>query len=373
MSMVFARKYRPKNLEGVVGQTSIVRTLSNALTSNKLHHAYLFIGKFGTGKTSVSRILAASENCTISPGLHPCGKCDVCKNIFDGNHVDVAEIDAASNAGKVDQVRELKRSASYNPIDGAKTKYFIIDECHRMTPAAEESLLKLIEEPPPNVRFVLCTTELEQMRNTIISRCQIHEFKEIYWREIARHLELIVKMESLQCDQESLNLCAKLANGSLRNALQNLEKLSDYVGNEFLCIEKAQEVFGSVSELVFYDLMDQIIRQDGSPDATAGYKIIHNLIISGIGVNSIISGISEVLRYILICITTQGCGDMISVSKEASKRLMDQSKRARLSSVIDSLKRLTEVKESIEHGFSPQIALELWLLDSLLLFRVKGG
>ena len=161
--MVFARKYRPKILADLVGQSSVVQTLTNALTRKKLHHAYLFVGKFGCGKTSTARILAASENCVQSPGLTPCGDCEVCKAVFTGSHTDILEIDAASGAGKVDQIRDLKHSAVYSPIDGAKTKYYIIDEAHRMTPPAEEALLKLLEEPPAKVRFVLCTTELQQM------------------------------------------------------------------------------------------------------------------------------------------------------------------------------------------------------------------
>jgi len=127
--MVYARKYRPKTLDAVIGQSAVVQTLKNSITQKKLHHAYLFIGKFGAGKTSVSRILAASENCKISPGLHPCGHCELCKSVFAGSHSDVSEIDAASNAGKVEQVRELKNAANYAPMDGAKSKYYIIDEC----------------------------------------------------------------------------------------------------------------------------------------------------------------------------------------------------------------------------------------------------
>jgi len=127
--MVYARKYRPKTLDAVIGQSAVVQTLKNSITQKKLHHAYLFIGKFGCGKTSTARILAASENCKNSPGLHPCGTCDLCKAVFAGTHVDISEIDAASSAGKVDQVRELKNSATFTPIDGARTKYYIIDEC----------------------------------------------------------------------------------------------------------------------------------------------------------------------------------------------------------------------------------------------------
>lgn len=150
--MVFARKYRPKALDEVIGQPTVVQTLKNALAHKKLHHAYLFVGNLGSGKTSVSRILAASENCKVSPGHHPCGKCDLCKSVFAGTHADILEIDAASSAGKVDQIRELKQSASFTPIDGAKTKYFIIDECLpagaliSMADGSKISIGELVEE-----------------------------------------------------------------------------------------------------------------------------------------------------------------------------------------------------------------------------------
>lgn len=369
--LVFARKYRPRKLGDLVGQPAVVQTLKNALMSGRLHHAYLFVGKFGCGKTSTGRILAASENCKVSPGLEPCGVCDICKSIFAGNHVDVAEIDAASNAGKVDQIRELKRSANYSPIDGAKTKYFIIDEAHRCSAQAEEALLKLIEEPPNHVRFVLCTTELQQMRGTILSRCQVHEFNRIYWREIVSHLENIARLEKLECDDGSLRLCAKLADGSLRNALQNLEKLVDFVGGKIICIKDAQSAFGTVSDVVFYNLLDQTIGEGGSPDATKGYKIINKLLMSGMSFDSICDGISETLRNILIGVTTTACGDLISVSEECKKRLIEQMRycKTKMPAVLESMKGLAEARMSVRFGQSPDAALQMWLLDSIFAFQ----
>ncbi len=369
--LVFARKYRPKRLHDLVGQAPVVQTLKNALMNGRLHHAYLFVGKFGCGKTSTARILAASENCKVSPGLEPCGTCDICKSIFAGVHTDVAEIDAASNAGKVDQIRELKRSASYSPIDGAKTKYFIIDEAHRCSPQAEEALLKLIEEPPSHVRFVLCTTELQQMRGTILSRCQVHEFKRIYWREIAVYLQNIIKLEKLECDDESLHLCAKLADGSLRNALQNLEKLVGFVGGKTIRVKDAQSAFGTVSDVVFYNLLDQAIGKGGSPDATTGYKVINELLMSGMSFDVVCDGISENLRNILVGVTTTACGDLISVSEECKKRLLEQMKhcKTKISAVLKSMKGLAEAKMAVQFGLSPDMALQMWFVDSIFAFQ----
>ncbi len=370
--MVFARKYRPKVLAELVGQQTVVRTLSNALTRSRLHHAYLFVGKFGCGKTSCSRILAASENCTVSPGLHPCGSCDLCRAVFAGAHRDVAEIDAASGAGKVEQIREIKNSSVYSPMAGAKTKYYIIDEAHRMSAPAEEALLKVLEEPPPKVRFVLCTTELQQMRGTIQSRCQLHEFKKIYWREIARHLETIVKAEDIKCDPEAVNVCARLSDGSMRNALQNLEKLIDFAGDSAITGEIAQEAFGTVDDLVFYDLVDEITR-DGTPDATRAFKIINELLAVGVSANQIFEGITDCLRNILVGCSSSACADLIIISDKAKNRLREQMKNCqpKMQSLVNTIKGLVEARTAVEYGQPLDAALQMWFLESVMTF--KGG
>lgn len=371
--MVYARKYRPKVLDEVIGQPTVVQTLKNSLLHNKLHHAYLFVGKFGCGKTSTARILAASENCNVSPGSHPCGKCELCVSVFAGTHADISEIDAASSAGKVDQIRELKQSASFTPIDGAKTKYYIIDEAHRMTPQAEEALLKLLEEPPERVRFILCTTEAKQMRGTILSRCQVHEFKKIYWRQIEQNLANIAKIENIEVDVEALNLCAKLSDGSMRNGLQNLEKLVDFAGGEKISAALGQEAFGTASDILFYQLVEQVSKS-GTPDATSGYKIINELLITGMGASQIFDGISEVLRNILIGVSATACGDLITVSEEAKNRLKEQLKcfKPKMRALIAILQGLVEARTAVEYGQGLDIAVQMWFLDSILVFQ-KGG
>ena len=369
--MVFARKYRPKTLDEVVGQPVVVQTLKNALVHKKLHHAYLFCGKFGSGKTSVGRILAASENCKVSPGIHPCGHCDLCTAVFAGSHTDVLEIDAASSAGKVEQVRELKTSANYTPVDGARTKYYIIDEFQRASSASEEALLKLLEEPPARVRFILLTTEVKSIRGTIISRCQLHEFKKIYWREISNQLEMISKSEKIEIETEALHLCAKLSDGSMRNGVQNLEKLLNFAGSEQkINIEHAQKVFGTVSDLLFYDLVYEICKE-GVPDATKGYTVINELLTSGMGSAQVFDGVSEVLRNILIGVSAKSAGNLIMISDEAKNRLKEQLRlfKPKMRAIIGILRGLTEARTSVEYGQSLDIALQMWFLDSILVFK----
>ena len=372
--MVLARKYRPKKLSDIIGQPAVVQTLSNALTQKRLHHAYLFAGQFGSGKTSISRILAASENCAASENvLHPCGNCELCKSVFAGTHTDVSEIDAASNAGKVEQIRELKTSANYAPMDGAKSKYYIIDEAHRMSPQAEEALLKLLEEPPKRVRFVLCTTEYQQMRGTILSRCQVHEFKKIYWREISRHLDVVAKQEKYDYDPEAVNLCAKIANGSMRDGLQNLEKLVHFAGKKKLTGKLAQEAFGTASDLVFYGMIGEIAKE-GVPDATTGYRIINDLLVSGMGASQVFEGIYEVLRNVLIGISASACGDLILVAEEAKSRLKEllYHFKPKMQVLLSIMEGLSKARMAVDYGQPLDIALQMWFLQSIFKFQ-KGG
>ena len=330
-----------------------------------------FANGFVNHNTSTARILAASENCLTSPGVSPCGECDLCKAVFAGVHADISEIDAASSAGKVDQIRELKTAASYRPIDGAKTKYFIIDEAHRVSAAGSEALLKILEEPPSRVRFILCTTEMQQMRGTILSRCQVHEFKKIYWREMVLKLEHVVKIEKIDIEREALNVCARLADGSMRNALQNLEKLVDFAGVDAVTMEMAQKSFGTAPDRVFYDLVDEAIGSNASPDATTGYKIINDLLISGMGFDRICESISEKLRHILIACTAGGCMNLITIPKEYASRLSEQMKycKPKTTAICHSLKSLVEAKTAVEYGMSSDVALQMWLLDTLLAFK----
>ncbi len=374
--MVLARKYRPKLLADLVGQDILAQTLTNAVQLNKLHHAYLFVGQFGSGKTSAARILAAMENCETSPGITPCGKCSVCEGIFAGKHEDVEEIDAASGAGKVEQIRELKTAALYSPIDGARTKYFIIDECHTMSSAGEEALLKLIEEPPPRVRFVLATTEVEKMRGTIMSRCQVHEFRKIAWRQIAEYLTKIAKAEKIKCDAGAINLCARLAGGSMRDGIQNLEKLSAYKGKEEITSEDAEKVFATVPEMLYYDIVDCVIGLNSEKlDAAAGFKVINRILQNGTGFGLVCDGLAEKLGHLMVGLSSASAGQFINASEEGSRRLMNQLKRCKssdcLQPVLAILRYLQEARKSVEYGLSPENALQHWFLESIFAFHQK--
>lgn len=371
---MLAHKYRPKNIEDLIGQDSVVKTLSNAVQNNCLHVAYLFSGQFGSGKTSMARILAAMENCDNGPTLYPCNKCNNCTLIFEGKHQDIDEIDAASSAGGVKEIRKLKESALYNPIAGARTRYYIIDEAHRCSAESLDAMLKLIEEPPPRVRFILCTTDVNKMRPAIQSRCQKHEFKKISWSLLSEHLERICKLEKITYEISALNLCCKLSSGSARNALQNLDKLIAFCGDKDVTSDNAQKLFSQASELVYYDLIDQIIGDEsGKPDASEGFRIINKMLSGGVDFGSIYESVAEQLRKLMVGLTSSKAGEFISFSEEGKKRLQNQllkcKQSQKLGSVLESLRCLHEAKKSVEFNIPTESALQAWLVESIFAFR----
>ncbi len=377
--MNLALKYRPKVLTDIIGQPSVVQTLSNAISDNNLAQAYLFVGQFGSGKTTTARILAASENCLEAPGgkptIAPCGKCDICEGIFDGSHGDIEEIDAASGAGHASEVRKLKQNAMYNPISGAKSKIFIIDECQRMSDTANDALLKILEEPPPHVRFILCTTDVQLVRPAVQSRCQRHDFGKIYWSSMSEALKSIAKSERVEISGAAITLCSKLANGSMRNALQNLDKLISFAGKgKEIKSADAQNMFGQADEVLYYDLFDQIIGiKDGKPDASEGFRVLNKMLITGAAFMSVYAGLAEHLNNLVIGLTSSSAGEFLHLSDEGKNRIKAQLKKCldgkKLAAVLASIKNLHDAKKSVELNISPEMALQVWVVESIFAFR----
>jgi len=222
------QKYRPSSFKGLVAQEHVKLTLQNALKKNMLTHAYLFCGPRGTGKTSTARLLAKAINCeNLDPkSFEPCNKCDVCTQINNGSLVDLIEIDAASNRG-VDEIRDLRESVKFAPSQ-SKNKVYIIDEVHMLTKEAFNALLKTLEEPPKNVYFILATTELHKIPDTIVSRCQRFGFRRINIEDISNHLAYICKEEKVKADQKALDKVSLRSEGCMRDALSLLDQLISY-------------------------------------------------------------------------------------------------------------------------------------------------
>src|SRR6476646_93157 len=221
--VVVARRYRPQDFSQLIGQGQVSQALANAITTNRVGHAYLFTGARGVGKTSTARIFAKALNCVNGPTTSPCGECDVCQGIASGEDVDVLEIDGASNRG-IDEIRQLRSNVNIRP-SRARFKIYIIDEVHMLTREAFNALLKTLEEPPEHVKFIFCTTEANKIPITILSRCQRFDFAGIHLPSIVERLRQIVEAEGVAAEPEALAILARRANGSMRDSQSLLEQL----------------------------------------------------------------------------------------------------------------------------------------------------
>jgi len=354
-SEVFYRKWRPQTLSEVVGQEPVTQTLRHAVESGKIAHAYLFCGPRGTGKTSMARILAKAVNCPNQSGGEPCNACDVCCSITEGRALDVIEIDAASNRG-IDEIRSLREKANYAP-SLARYKVYIIDEVHMLTEAACNALLKTLEEPPPHVIFILATTEAHKVIATIVSRCQRFNFHRLRQTEIMDKLKLICKKEGIHIEHDSLELIARAATGSLRDAENILQQMIAYYGNQIELAQIQAELGISGDSRV-----RQLARCVVSRDMAAGLKIINSLNSDGVDLRQFNMGLVEYLRGLLLA--KSRCEEALDVTSEDLAEMGSLATNATLDYLLKAVKSFSSIDFRSDNYSA--LSLELALLSCAL-------
>ena len=293
--IVSARKYRPQTFDTVIGQAHITTTLKNAIKNNQLAHAFLFCGPRGVGKTTCARILAKTINCiNLQPDGEACDKCNSCKSFNDGASLNVHELDAASN-NSVDDIRNLVEQVRFAPQAG-KYKIYIVDEVHMLSTSAFNAFLKTLEEPPSYAIFILATTEKHKILPTILSRCQIFDFKRITNNDTAQHLQQIVDKEHINADKASLQIIAQKSEGCMRDALSILDKIVSFTNGE-VTYANTIENLNILDHDYYFKLLDNLLQQD-----MASALVLYNEINSkGFEGDTVLNGFAEFLRNILVC------------------------------------------------------------------------
>jgi DNA polymerase-3 subunit gamma/tau len=352
-------KYRPQVFADLVGQEAISTTLTNAIVMKKIAPAYLFCGPRGTGKTSSARILAKSLNClsTGEPTPKPCGKCEACKTIAAGTSLDTIEIDAASNTG-VDNIREIIERAQYAPLH-CRYKVYIIDECHMLSVAAFNSLLKTLEEPPQHVVFILATTDPQRVLPTIISRCQRFDYRRIPLESTINHLQSIANAENIDIDRLAITLVAQISQGGMRDAESLLDQLS--LLGERVTIEAVWDLLGSVPERQLLGLLEAIVEDDGVGVLTS----VRELLDRGKEPLSLLQSIAGFYRDLLIAKSAPERQDLTNITSETWPQVIELARRIELSTLLNGQQKLKESEVQIKNTTQPRLWLEITICSLL--------
>jgi DNA polymerase-3 subunit gamma/tau len=349
------RKYRPQSFTDVVGQEAVVRTLKNAIAADQVRQAYLFAGPRGTGKTSMARILAKSLNCASGPTPDPDGTCHACLAIAAGSSLDVIEMDAASQRG-IDDIREIRDRVVLQPVEG-RYKVYILDEAHQLTDAAWNALLKLIEEPPPHLVFVFCTTDLSKVLPTVRSRCQTFVFQRPRLHDLVTVLTRVAEGEQIDAPPQALSLVARSARGSFRDATSTLDQLSSATEGK-VTVQAVLQLLGTVEEEALFRLCDLVVDRD-----TAGaLTFVEELSEQGNDLGRLVSELIEHLRHLLLVQHMGEVPESLPVTEEARERLRAQANQLGEPTVIRLLDLLAVAVDDMRQGGDPRLPLELALV-----------
>jgi DNA polymerase-3 subunit gamma/tau len=351
------RKYRPQDFDEVVGQEAVVRTLRNAITSGQVRQAYLFAGPRGTGKTSMARILAKSLNCAQGPTPTPDNTCHACVAISAGTSLDVVEMDAASQRG-IDDIREIRERVVLQPVEG-RHKVYILDEAHQLTDAAWNALLKLIEEPPPHLVFVFCTTELQKVLPTVRSRCQTFVFSRPRLPDLVRKLRRIADGEGIDAPDAALALIARGARGAYRDAESTFDQLAAATGGE-VTVQAVMQLLGAVEEEALFRLCDFVVDRD----TKGALEFLEELSEQGQDLGRLVVDLLEHLRHLMLVQHMGEVPDSLPVTEETRHQLRDQANQLGRPTVIRLIDLLHVAVEDMRQGGDPRLPLELALVKA---------
>lgn len=353
--LIYARKYRPKTFEEMIGQKPVVQTLRNAIKNNRVAQAYIFSGMRGVGKTTAARILAKALNCQHGPTPTPCNKCEFCRAVDEDRSVDVLEIDGASNRG-IDEVRSLREGVKYRPIH-SRYKVIIIDEVHMLTREAFNALLKTLEEPPPHTIFIFATTEFHKVPATIVSRCQHFEFKKISQKEIINHLLSITQKESITISSYGLNLIAEAADGSLRDAQSLLDQAVAFSG-EHINDDDLKEILGVMNREILFEFSSAIIQE--KPNRI--FLLVEKVIDNGYDLRFFHKELIQHFRNMLLVSSVKKPQEFLPLREEDVQKLKEETEKASPEEILRYLVALQQGEQGLRFSSHPRIYLEVLLV-----------
>jgi DNA polymerase-3 subunit gamma/tau len=353
---VLARKWRPQRFDDVVGQQAVTRTLRNAISSGRIAHAFVFAGSRGCGKTTTARILARALSCVKGPTADPCGECDACVEIAQGRDIDVLEIDAASHTG-IDNIREVVIAGlAIAPVRN-RYKVFIIDEVHQLSTASFNALLKSIEEPPAHVVFMMATTELHKIPDTILSRSQVFEFRTIHTTAIAGHLRKIADAEGIQIPDAALALLARSAEGSMRDAQSALDQVMAFAGNT-ISVDDVSTVLGLVGRDLLFDLLEAIVEED----APGAFALADRAVEAGHDLRLLCRELARVVRDVMIVSVDPSRIDAGEIDETERGRLQQLAGRFSREDLLRAFDVLSAAEQDIRNAAQPRYYFEMMLL-----------
>ncbi len=360
---VIYRKYRPQNFSEVIGQAPIIQTLKNSLVADRVAHAYLFTGSRGTGKTTVARILAKAANCLKrQPDGEPCNKCDVCLEINEGRAIDLVEIDAASNRG-MDEMRELRDGSIFAP-SRLKYKFFIIDECHMLTREAFNALLKTLEEPPSHAIFVLATTEIHKVPETIISRCQRFDFHKLAIDKIMGRLEQIAGKENIKIEKPALEMIAFNANGAMRDAeslLGQIMAMGSISKDNVISLDEVRLFLGAVDASVLFKMADCLVKKESA----LALGLVNKIIDDGYDLEQFMKSLINYFRQMMLVKTDRSLAKLMvaELTAEQIEIMLNQSQKISVDDLLKLIRLLIEAGNEMRFATFVQLPLEMAIVD----------